>query len=92
MTAHDLKCWPGPFRALLEGVKKFEIREDDRGYQVGDILVLREWLPNDPNVKIGEHNVPGAYSGEVLHRRVTYLSRIDIHGAAEFVVMSLEDA
>jgi hypothetical protein len=44
---HELKCWPGPFRAIWQGDKTFEIRKDDRGFAVGDELVLRFFDPDD---------------------------------------------
>ncbi len=42
---HDLKCWPAFFAGLRDGTKPFELRRNDRNYQVGDELLLREWLP-----------------------------------------------
>ncbi len=43
-TTHSLKCPPEFFQAiLLEREKTFELREDGRGYKVGDLLLLREW-------------------------------------------------
>lgn len=42
---HALKTWPEPFEAVWQGAKTHEIRRDDRGYAVGDTLVLREWDP-----------------------------------------------
>lgn len=45
---HCLKTWPEQFQAVVEGRKTAEMREDDRGYQVGDELLLREWLPPGP--------------------------------------------
>jgi hypothetical protein len=42
---HELKTWPQFFDALVDGRKKFEIRENDRGFAVGDTLVLKEFLP-----------------------------------------------
>lgn len=40
---HDLKLWTDHFGAVLAGTKPFELRRNDRGYQVGDVLWLREW-------------------------------------------------
>lgn len=40
---HDIKCWPEFFKHLWSGKKTFEIRKDDREYQAGDTLLLREW-------------------------------------------------
>ena len=44
-TVHELKIHPEPFSAVVIGVKTFEYRLDDRGYQVGDILRLNEYNP-----------------------------------------------
>lgn len=58
---HELKTWPSPFKAMREGIKPFEIRLDDRDFQVGDILLLREW---DPATEL--------YSGQELRKQITY--------------------
>lgn len=43
MIVHELKTWVSYFRPLWDGEKTFEIRFDDRGFQRGDLLDLREW-------------------------------------------------
>lgn len=43
MTHHSLKTWPAMFEAVWRGDKTFEVRLDDRGYQKGDTVQLREW-------------------------------------------------
>lgn len=60
---HDLKCWVGFFQDVIDGRKTFEIRNDDRGYKVGDVLFLREWSPDDK-----------VYTGRNCCRVVTYIT------------------
>ena len=59
---HRLKVWPEFWEALDGGGKTFELRKDDRAFDVGDELVLDEWSP-----KTGE------YTGRRQFRRVTYI-------------------
>ena len=40
---HELKILPTHFVAVIEGRKTFEIRKDDRGFQAGDTVTLREY-------------------------------------------------
>jgi hypothetical protein len=42
---HILKTYPESFDALEDGSKTFEIRKNDRNYNVGDILFLKEFIP-----------------------------------------------
>jgi hypothetical protein len=60
---HELKTVPPYFDAVKSGTKTFEVRRDDRGFQPGDLLVLREWLP-----EIGEYS-PAA----PVFREITYV-------------------
>lgn len=79
-AVHELKCWPEPFNAILRGEKRYEVRKDDRGFEVGDRLRLRAWDPST-----------GAYLGSDLFARVTYLSRGPDWGLPEgVVIMSIE--
>ena len=45
MRMHDIKCWPMHYDRLIDGSKRFEVRKNDRDYQVGDKLWIREWDP-----------------------------------------------
>lgn len=76
MTTHEIKTWPDYFEAVVLGLKTFEIRKNDRDYQVGDVLVLREW-----NRETGE------YSGRWAEARIDYLT--DFGQPAGQVVMSI---
>ena len=57
---HELKIRPEFFEAIVRGDKTFEVRYNDRNYQLHDILVLQE---HD-----GEN-----YTGRVIKAEVTYL-------------------
>lgn len=79
MAIHELKTWPEPFQAIREGVKAFELRRDDRAFEVGDMLVLREW---DTFREI--------YTGRAECRFVTYKLDGGAFGLPEgFCIMSL---
>lgn len=76
---HDLKCWPEPFKALLSGAKRHEIRVNDRPYAVGDILHLREWVPKDQEAAVyeagGGWNDTTKYTGRTIDVEVTYMTK-----------------
>lgn len=60
LIVHELKTLPAYFQEVAEGNKPFEIRENDRGFANGDILILREF--ND------------RASGRVITAKVTYIT------------------
>jgi len=63
MTRHELKTWPHSFSAILGGFKRYEIRKNDRNFQVGDELFLREYRPEAQT-----------YTGRTLVATVTYMT------------------
>lgn len=40
---HELKILPQYYEKVISKKKKFELRKDDRGFEVGDMLVLNEF-------------------------------------------------
>jgi len=42
---HRLKTVDPYFTDVAVGRKTFEVRKNDRGFRVGDVLVLEEWHP-----------------------------------------------
>jgi hypothetical protein len=42
---HHLKSWPQYFRPIMEGLRTHELRRNDRGFEVGDSIVLEEFDP-----------------------------------------------
>lgn len=51
---HDLKTDPKTFQDTWEGKKTFEIRLNDRGYDRGDTLILRETKHSGAEMKKGQ--------------------------------------
>ena len=43
MKVHELKSERGSLAAVADGVKQAELRLDDRDYDAGDYLLMREW-------------------------------------------------
>ena len=72
MKTHEIKLHPEFYAAHMFGKKPWEIRKDDRNYQEGDAVHLREWSPT--------HN---AYTGRHAYRFITYLLRGGQFGIAE---------
>lgn len=65
MAVHRLKTWPAPFEAVRLAAKPFEYRsEDDRSFEVGDLLCLEEY-----------DNELERYTGNALWRLVTFVLR-----------------
>ena len=61
---HELKCHPIYFERIVSGQKKFEVRKNDRNFQVGDILILKEYDPEKGWSPNGYHKV---YSAKVVY-------------------------
>lgn len=61
---HELKTWPTFFCAVLARTKTYEIRKNDRNFQVGDELLLKEWDPQTQR-----------YSGREISVEVSYMTK-----------------
>jgi ASC-1-like (ASCH) protein len=59
---HELKIIPEYFQAIWDGKKPFEVRKNDRNYQVGDTVQLNEFDPKHQQ-----------YTGGCLYRTITYV-------------------
>ncbi|WP_304234821.1 DUF3850 domain-containing protein [Jiulongibacter sediminis] len=89
-SVHRLKTWPEYFNKVASGSKTFEIRVDDRNFQVNDELLLEEYIPKDYKWKFLHQNQEG-YTGKILHRRVTSVFRDDLPGIESgYILMSIE--
>ena len=85
---HKLKTWPVFFADVESGVKTFEIRKNDRNFQVGDILILEEYDPWE----LTEECQVGKYTGHKLRVIVNYTIRLNrIPGISDgFIGMGIE--
>ena len=81
---HELKIWPQYFSRVKDGSKTFEVRENDRGYQPGDTVFLREWDPalethteELPIGRVDKWTAPRGYTGHSLQFTIGYVLPID---------------
>jgi hypothetical protein len=101
MTEHDLKVAPEHFASLWDGTKTAELRKDDRGFAVGDTLLLCEYdndkaiqLFADADIELDIDEAwavarPQAYTGRTLCRRITHILRGGPWLNAGYVMLSL---
>lgn len=68
MKVHELKTVQPWFDDVYKGVKKFEVRKNDRKFSVGDYLLLREFSPT-----LGDLEGGGTYGEGFILCRVTYI-------------------
>ena len=62
-TIHELKSWTHLFAEIVAGHKTHELRRNDRNYEVGDILLLKEFDPQSET-----------YSGRTARVVITYIT------------------
>ena len=78
---HKLKTWPNYFADVQSGKSNFQLRKNDRNFQVGDTLILEEFLPQD-----------NTYTGRSYKVTVTTILS-DFIGLEEgFVIMGIKPA
>ena len=80
---HELKCERRFFTKVSKGKKTFEIRKNDRNFQVGDYLALNETDRED-----GEDY----YTGNSLVARVGYILDDEKYVPEGYVAMSITPA
>lgn len=87
MTEHILKTDSDVFQAVQRGIKKYEIRFDDRGFKVGDMLILCETKYTGEEMKNGK---PLEYTPSIKQRRrISHILRGPIYGLLDgWVILS----
>lgn len=76
---HEIKTLPEFFQLQVEGLKPFEVRRNDRGYQVGDIFRQKEWTQEN------------GYTGRTLDSKIIYILDDPSYCKDGFVVLGLRE-
>ncbi len=80
MKIHELKILEEYFNEVRMGNKTFEVRLNDRNFQVGDFLLLKEF---DPDREI--------YSGSEILCKVTYILDSPIFLKSGYIIMAIKE-
>ncbi len=84
---HELKTHPEPFEEVRAGRKRHEVRQNDRTFNAGDELLLREWAPLGGYLGL---QVSG-HTGREYLVRITHITRGGEWGLPQGIdVLSIE--
>ena len=75
---HELKIAPRYFIPVHSGRKPFEVRRDDRGFAVGDTILLREFV-----------HYSNQYTGRKTRKRITYILRDPAYCKEGYCILGL---
>lgn len=89
MRTHELKTDPIVFQMSVNGVKPYEIRLNDRDFQVGDMCWLRETKYSGASMKVD--GFPLEYTGREMTKEITNI--VSGYGLADgWVILTLKDS
>ncbi|EOY5443401.1 DUF3850 domain-containing protein [Cronobacter dublinensis] len=77
-VTHNLKIWPEHYSAVCAGVKRAELRKNDRDYRAGDTVDLCEWDKDDES-----------FTGEFISVTVTHVADVS-EWMPGYVLLSIE--
>lgn len=75
---HELKILPKYYEPVLHKLKTFEIRKNDRGFAVGDELILKEFEP-----------IKAEYTGRQIRQEICFIT--DYAQSDNYVVLGIRD-
>lgn len=84
MIHHDIKIKQIYLARIMEGSKTFEIRDNDRDYQVGDMLVFHPVIEEKVGAAYGRDSIEG-----IGHYIITYLTAFCLQEG--FVCLSIRE-
>ena len=73
---HAVKINPEYYEAVKNGSKRFEVRKDDRPYEVGDYLALNEYDEI-------------CYTGRAMLFKITFVLRSPLYCKEGYVILSI---
>ncbi|QYC51754.1 putative activating signal cointegrator protein [Proteus phage vB_PmiS_PM-CJR] len=77
---HRIKIYPLYFRQVCSGMKKAELRINDRNYQIGELVIMKEY---DPDTK--------SYTGNFVTVEITMVNDVsDFTNIANQVMFSFD--
>lgn len=88
---HELKILPQYFNAVREGKKTFELRKDDRGFQVGDVLMLKEFNLQEKYEII--ESAETYFTGRKILRQINYILKDESESMGlnkEYVILGIK--
>ena len=88
---HDLKTWRHAFQAVWDRKKTFEFRKDDRGFAVGDVLILKEWDPSHGRQPWADGPLRADYTGREVTVEVTFVLRGEFGVPEGYAVLSFRE-
>ena len=74
MKTHELKIKPQYFKDVISGLKTFEVRKNDRNFEVGDIITLREFEN-------------GKFTGKSINVEIDYILNDEEYCKESYVVL-----
>ncbi|EPS5595595.1 DUF3850 domain-containing protein [Cronobacter sakazakii] len=77
-VTHNLKIWPEHYSAVCAGIKRAELRKNDRDYRAGDTLYLCEWDKDDES-----------FTGNYISVTVTHVADVN-DWMPGYVLLSIE--
>lgn len=78
MRIHALKTLPEYYEAVRCGYKTFEVRLNDRDFQAGDTLILKEFKP------------PDTYTGREIETRIIYIMDNPQYCKDGYVILAID--
>lgn len=81
---HELKIWPEFYQRVADGSKTFELRRNDRHFQMVDTVHLKEFNPRDTDIA----NPKGKFTGVPdINRTIGFI--LPVPDSDNLVVFSL---